>query len=470
MEDFFNTIEINQVEAPVFKNRGRVSLIDLEAAAEDCAELEGLTEERRIQRALGEADSDSNVVYDREHPATILAITREKLIAKLTLTGDLELTEQFLLAYRLFMTPQELAMILGIRLRTAFMSDTLETQKTRLLVFRVLKQWRDTWMSELERREVAAAMTAATNRVWVDALVLTLADKQLLINIGRLFVGEGACGGVPSAAVPVAARKKKASWFGRALESRPEPELPEQYEVLLLEGSTTLAGQLALVERHLFEAIDAADLWRVLRKPSEAAGPEKTGLQRSVEHFNQMCQWLVRDLIGTRGALHQTEKLKKLIKTGHKCMQMGNYASTMQITLALQNHQVAAGLKQAWARVPGQHKGLLDELLAIASPLRAFRSLRAAVERAAETDAAECVPFMAIFLSDLTSLAEAPNDYAPPLLPWHTYTTAGRIVQQFRRLQDPRRAYAALERHEPLYRFLASRHKQLAPAASQVFQ
>lgn len=366
--------------------------------------------------------------------------------------------EQVFSTYPLFIEGEKLAHMIGVRLRSAFMSDTDQHQRLRLMTFKVLKYWlteRDVPVPEPSKK----VLSDCVNRIWEDAIVLSLTDKQLLVNIDKMLHGdhtEKNSEGAPNV-------EKKKSWWS---QSKSEEEYPRDYEVLLMEKSEVIAKHLCSLEWHLHSNVPWQDLLAVCRmdKPSR---PEKNSIDRLVEHFNSMCQWMVNEVIRCPSTRLQGKKIKKLIKICYKCLQMCNYATVMQISLVLQNHSVTS-LKDAWARVPSQEKAIFTEIIAFTSPLRNFANVRKGHQKMLKDETRACIPFLGIFLSDLGALADAPVDYEAPLIPWHKYRTISKIMGEFKELQWSQRCYS-YERSQALYNFLLTCATTHSPANKSCF-
>lgn len=289
--------------------------------------------------------------------------------------------------------------------------------------------------------------------------MLSLADKQLLINIGKLYhediltrdvlETESCCSSV---------RRAQTSWWNQLFTSKgnASDSYPPSYEILLLETSSNVAEQLCIFEKSIIDSVDWKDFLLLMGKTET---PELTGLQKCIQHFNSVCRWFVEEICKKdQSVSYQTTKIKKLIKIAHKCFQACNYATTIQATLALQNHTVIS-LKEAWAQVPKAELKLFEELVSFASPLKNFKSIRMATEGLEKETGSSCVPFLGIFVSDLKSLAEAPYDHPSHMITWQKYEKAANIIKTVRELKNPKRNYP-FERNEKLLRFLSAKCQQ----------
>lgn len=229
------------------------------------------------------------------------------------------------------------------------------------------------------------------------------------------------------------------------------PAPPAHRCFLLNYKSEAIAQQLCLIEAELFTSIDwtelASDAWRkrthegeVLdwesfyqaRVRARAAGRGQTAVEAIVARFNLTCNWVASEIVLTRNLDERVALVSKLIRIAWKCYQQSNFATLVQICLALQSPWVER-LRKTWGRVGMWEQRILRDLKIFTSPARDFKHLRSAMKQlvgegdddlsggrgasAAPPTAGKgatrsaCVPFFGIFLSDL-----AHNDALPTWL------------------------------------------------------
>lgn len=238
-----------------------------------------------------------------------------------------------------------------------------------------------------------------------------------------------------------------------------DAECEEVSSVLMNERSKTLALILAVLESDLFLAIPRAELvsFPILRESPQRLAEECANLQRSIEHFNSMCQWFVQ-LISTHegpGLL-----LAKLIRLAVKCVLLHNYNSALQIILALQSPAVAART-DLWSALPTWERRLARDLAVFGSPVKNFKNVRKSLE-GVYGDNVPVIPFNGLFLSDLVfnwersnsnsnSNTQDPCDFIE-IIPFYKNYLAAKILRQFLAFQHPRHQFQ---------RTLATKERQL---------
>lgn len=153
VDEFFSTIDVMagaEGELNLLKFKFDDCLIDFDSPDRKTEELadEGCMDEVRWQKRFLEEDSPANVVLS-EDSKSYLAITKEKLIAKLTscagikfitthiliqfIKQDENMVDTFFLTYQRFSNAVEVARMIGVRLRGAFMNDLGESQKIKIM-------------------------------------------------------------------------------------------------------------------------------------------------------------------------------------------------------------------------------------------------------------------------------------------------------------------------------------------------
>lgn len=187
-------------------------------------------------------------------------------------------------------------------------------------------------------------------------------------------------------------------------------------------SSKDLAAQLTLVERAALAELDWKELidlsWRKKGISTSAvhswlgyvAQTSKTqqgrGVQAVVTRSNLVVAWIQSEILLTRDKPQRIETVTRFIQIAVHARRLQNYATVMQVVLALGAGTIRQ-LKSTWAGVDPQNTAALDELERLVGPVRNFARLRA--ELSSLDPALGCVPFLGLYLSDLTFNAERPS-------------------------------------------------------------
>lgn len=486
LDIFFSRIDVNQM--PSIHNSDLMKeSVDRIVAEED--EQNDREWERWAKRRFMEASRPESIVLDEE--GNVQAATMFKLVLLVTLGDDKQLTEDFFMTYRMFAEPEEMARLMALRLRMVFEVESEAAQRDRVKCFLALRHWIQNYFElDFAKGKSKAILHRDLNRIWEETLILSMADKQMLMNLDKFLntnveadepevTKEEASDQLSQLNIQLHSKPRKSSWMSKLFKRTPK-ETPaflrvaspsfssldedkasvqssvaterstlESFDCFLLERSEDLATQLCLIEADVFASVSWSDLLLCSSKPES--------IKKAVEHFNRMVCWFVEQLtMEDQTLINLAAKLEKMIKVGYKCIKYGNFASAVQIALALQNGEVQ-GMAEAWSRISTTSRSMLKDLLAFACPLKNWRTVRNAME-SLEDDEEPCVPFLGLYMSDINAVNEIPYSRGD-MVPWFKCVKLARIVRQFQAHQrgtvDPRKAYDFKRRPE-LFTYLSS--------------
>jgi GDP/GTP exchange factor required for growth at low temperature len=240
------------------------------------------------------------------------------------------------------------------------------------------------------------------------------------------------------------------STFGRAsLESR-RPEDPLSVHMALPTGNHTpfilnyssqeLCHQLTLVERDALAEVDWKDLielrWNQKLVPIQSwlgllVERNVRGVEIVISRFNLMVNWVKSEVLLTRTLNERVQTICRFIHVAQRAREMQNFATMMQIVLALCS-AVVSSLSTTWSRVPPEEMSIFREMEEIISPLRNFSRLR--TELNAIDPMRGCIPFVGVYLTDLIFNSERPSftdtpGSGPRLVNFEKMRTSASIVK-----------------------------------------
>lgn len=218
--------------------------------------------------------------------------------------------------------------------------------------------------------------------------------------------------------------------FGRAsLDSRP-PEDPLSVHMTLPTGNHTpfilnyssqeLCDQLTLVERDALAEVDWKDLielkWNQKLVPIQSwlgllVERNIRGVEIVISRFNLMVNWVKSEILLTQALKERVQTLCRFIHIAQRSREIQNFATMMQIVLALSSAAIS-NLSETWAEVPPEEMALFREMEEIISPLRNFSRLRS--ELNSIDPLRGCIPFVGVYLTDLIFNSERPSYIGPP--------------------------------------------------------
>ncbi|KAI9374292.1 hypothetical protein BJX61DRAFT_318298 [Aspergillus egyptiacus] len=216
--------------------------------------------------------------------------------------------------------------------------------------------------------------------------------------------------------------------------------------------SLMLAQQFTLIEMAALGEVD----WRDLVDMKWNNGPpftmswvqflmdaERRGIDLVVGRFNLMVKWVLSEIVLTLDIHERARTITKLIHTAAHARRICNYATMLQISIALTSSDCSR-LQSTWALVSPEDRRTLKDMESLIQPVRNFHDLRVEMETANVQEG--CIPFVGLYIHDLTYNAQKPAQVAAtpegePLINFERYRTTARIVKSLLRLIDASTKY-----------------------------
>ena len=170
--------------------------------------------------------------------------------------------------------------------------------------------------------------------------------------------------------------------------------------------SALLAQQLTLVEMAALSEIDWRDLVEMRWSRSSpsttlswvqfltAENQDHRGIDLVVGRFNLMVKWVLSEIVLTPDIHERVQTISKFIHTAAHAKRLCNYATMLQIAIALSSTDCSR-LEKTWMLVPPEDKRLLKDMEALIQPVRNFHDLRVEMETANLQEG--CIPFVGRF-------------------------------------------------------------------------
>ncbi|KAE8410564.1 hypothetical protein BDV36DRAFT_277408 [Aspergillus pseudocaelatus] len=226
---------------------------------------------------------------------------------------------------------------------------------------------------------------------------------------------------------------------------------PDHVPFILSCESQTLAQQLTIIEMAALSEIDWKDLvdmrWSS-GSPSSVSWvqflmeEERRGIDLVVGRFNLMVKWILSEIVLTRDIHERARTITKFIHTAAHARRMCNYATMLQIAIALSSTDCSR-LQKTWGLVPSEDRSLLKDMEVLIQPVRNFHDLRVEMETANVQGG--CIPFVGLYVHDLTYNSQKPAQVAAhdgePLINFERYRTTAKIVKSLLRLIDASTKY-----------------------------
>ncbi|KAL4945431.1 hypothetical protein BDV06DRAFT_30927 [Aspergillus oleicola] len=216
--------------------------------------------------------------------------------------------------------------------------------------------------------------------------------------------------------------------------------------------SHILAQQFTLVEMAALGEVD----WRDLVDMKWNSGPpfttswvqflldeDRRGIDLVVGRFNLMVKWVLSEIVLTLDINERARTISKFIHTAAHARMICNYATLLQIAIALTSTDCSR-LQSTWDLVSIEDRQTLKDMELLIQPVRNFHDLRVEMETANVQEG--CIPFVGLYIHDLTYNAQKPAQVAAtregePLINFERYRTTARIVKSLLRLIDASTKY-----------------------------
>ncbi|CAG8013418.1 unnamed protein product [Penicillium olsonii] len=239
-------------------------------------------------------------------------------------------------------------------------------------------------------------------------------------------------------------------------EQIPTSLLPDHVPFVLACESQVLAQQLTIIEMAALREVDWRDLvemkWSstcplVTNWVQFLTHEERKGIDLVVGRFNLMVKWILSEIVLTRDPNERARTIIKYIHTAAHARRICNYASMLQIAIALSSSDCSR-LQSTWDLIPLEDRRLFKDMECLIQPVRNFNDLRVEMETANLQEG--CIPFIGLYVHDLTYNAQKPaqvsSDDGGLLVNFERYRTAARIVKSLLRLIEASTKY----RFEPV--------------------
>lgn len=167
--------------------------------------------------------------------------------------------------------------------------------------------------------------------------------------------------------------------------------------VLTFEAAV-IAEQFTIIEKDALNEINWQDLinmrWHhtspsTLNWVDYLMTQNPTGIELVTARFNLMVKWVLSEIVLTNNVEERALVVMKYIHVAKHARKIHNYATMLQLTIALTSVDCAR-LYKTWELVPGVEKKALKDLENLVTPIRNFNNLRQEMETANADEG--CIP------------------------------------------------------------------------------
>ncbi|KAI0244492.1 hypothetical protein L0F63_001103 [Massospora cicadina] len=344
---------------------------------------------------------------------------------------DDDYAKTFLLTFRSFCTPTVLLEKLICRFNLTPPSGLMLSQQQmwkkhkllpiRLHVHNILKLWLESYFFDSDDRVVLERIGNFVQGPLREALTQVAAAQLTELvhdKIDSIFA--------EPAAVPQSISKAVSKLLMR------------NYHISLLDiHPLEVARQLTLLVSKIFCSITPSELInREFSKPTHDSAA--TFVIKKAQNSTRITSLITRLILSEPEIKHRVAWIKFFIEVAEYLLSLRNYGTLVSIVSALQTSAVIR-LRQTWKLVPEKHMLTMERLHELTNHARNYQALRKHL-RVATTP---CIPFLGIYLTDLTFADEGNPTYrtssqgSAPIINFSKCQRIARIIQEIQRFQVP---------------------------------
>ncbi|KAF2441439.1 ras guanine-nucleotide exchange protein-like protein [Karstenula rhodostoma CBS 690.94] len=385
------------------------------------------------------------------------------LVEQLTLhdsTPDTSFVTAFCLTFRLFTTPVELSQCLISRFDLIGDSQTVGIP-VRLRIYNVFKGWLEShWVVESDSAALGIIFSFATGKLRsalpaAGKRLAELTSKATEIRAGalvpRLVSSLGKSGGVSGSVLIPADNTAPSSNVTRSQMNALKAWKDGKTQCSILDfDPLEVARQFTIIESKLFCTIQPEEL--LASEWMKKAG-KGVNVKAMATLSNDLTNLVTDTILHVEDVKRRAVVIKQWVKIATKCVELDNYDSLMAILASL-NTTTVLRLKRTWELVSAKTKARFDELKAVTD----FSKNYAALRQRLHDHVAPCIPFVGMYLTDLT-FVDAGNEPTRPLpggsgaeglsvINFDKHMKTAKIIGQLQSFQVPYRLTAVPELQE----------------------
>lgn len=361
-----------------------------------------------------EPDSPANIVRDPQNPQNLKAGSFAKILEHLThpTVHDSNFLYDFVLTYRSFAAPEEVLEALIRRYDTA---PEAVKRAVGLRVFNVIKHWIEKAYHDFDK-------DAALPERCMDFLDRCVSSNDPL---------KGVASGIKTNLM-----KKKSGEEATVTKAstNPPPTLLGPRDTALSNlmdlNAEEIARQLTMIEWDIWVKIQP---WECLglswtKKNKETAAPNVLAL---INRFNVVSGWVATTICTLESVKKRTKAIGKFLDISGHLMSMGNVNGVMEVVSGLGRGAVFR-LKQTWEGLTSQQKKTYEEVKKLTDRSLSYANLRQAVRKVNPP----CIPYLGMYLTDLTFIEEGNKDFLNNLINWNKRHLISETIRQIKQYQQ----------------------------------
>jgi len=213
-------------------------------------------------------------------------------------------------------------------------------------------------------------------------------------------------------------------------ETEKDDDKGEKQRSLLEIPASTLAEQLTLKESKMYRSIQAPELlnlaWKADNK--ESVAPNVVAI---INRTNKVSYWVAWEICMFKDSRKRVAAMKRFIRVAWKCFETNNFNTTMEVMGGLNNVAVQR-LKKTWEELPEKETWMWQQLSETMETKNNYAVYRTCLVNAKQLP---CVPFLGVFLRDLTFAQEANDSVTGKHINFEKIQLLGSIIQEIQQFQ-----------------------------------
>ncbi|XP_039758635.1 ras-specific guanine nucleotide-releasing factor 1-like [Pararge aegeria] len=291
-------------------------------------------------------------------------------------------------------------------------------------------------------RRDSVISTAATMRVlnvlrhWISKHSSDFWSDERLRGLTMDFLKE-----IESSPGLLPAENKSASQLLRLLERPPDravdlkalfvpPRVPTKESIETL-SALEIAEQMTYLDYQIFSAIHSEEfLGQAWTKGDKAE--RAPHILMMTAHFNHISNLVISEILKKYTLIGRAASIEKWAAVADIARCLHNFNGVLQVCAALANSSIFR-LKKTWDKVSKTSKQTLEKLQVLTSSECRFRILRDALHRCDPP----CIPYLGMYLSDLSFIEEGTSNYTPEsLLNFSKMRMIAHVIREIRNFQQ----------------------------------
>eukprot|EP00005_Dracoamoeba_jomungandri_P003031 CAMPEP_0174260506 /NCGR_PEP_ID=MMETSP0439-20130205/9795_1 /TAXON_ID=0 /ORGANISM="Stereomyxa ramosa, Strain Chinc5" /LENGTH=463 /DNA_ID=CAMNT_0015344761 /DNA_START=92 /DNA_END=1483 /DNA_ORIENTATION=+ len=196
-----------------------------------------------------------------------------------------------------------------------------------------------------------------------------------------------------------------------------------------------LAEQMTLIERNMFVAIREREFLNLnWKKPANKRNSRH--IVKMVDRFNKVSYWVATRIVRENDLKRRTSLLKRFIILAEKCAELNNYNTLMEVLAGLNLHPVQR-LKGTWRGLSEKYKDSMNNMLQIMENKANYKNYRERLNKVRATPGESSLPYLGVYLRDLTFVEEGNNTYSEDnLINYDKIQLVGQVIREVQWFQE----------------------------------